>query len=290
MGNKLKQIIGIITAMVSIVLLYSLPKVVVSKSSNSEKGLSGGHQANEKAAPPKTASETVKPNSVISEADLKLIEANRKQLGDSKLTKPERIRLLDSLSSRFEKNFFYDSAAIYAEKAAEISGEDKKIISAGDAWFKVASAEANAAQRKENTEKARQWYEKVLTKNPNQATAKVKLALTWVDSENPMKGIGLLREVIAAEPDNELAIYQLGLLSIRSKQFDKAIVRFEKLLSLRTNNSQARYYLALSYMEAGRNQDAIREFSTLKNTEKDPSILASVEENLNSLKSGNPVP
>jgi Flp pilus assembly protein TadD len=100
-------------------------------------------------------------------------------------------------------------------------------------------------------------FDKIEDKDPNSVEAQGKIAMTWVNSETPMKGILKLRELADKNPTNEYLAYQLGMLSFQSGQFEKAVARFESVIKLNKENVNAFFYLAQSLKELGRKKEAM---------------------------------
>ena len=124
----------------------------------------------------------------------------------------------------------YDSAAYYAEQLAVIQPDEKNLLRAADAYYEAYTFSVDEQKTTILGEKTRSLYNKALEKNSNLLAAKANLAMTYVNTDTPMKGISLLREVIAQDPTNEPALFNLGLLSMRSNQYAKAVDRFRQIL------------------------------------------------------------
>jgi len=104
------------------------------------------------------------------------------------------------------------------------------------------------------------------------------MAMTYVNTENPMQGIALLREVLQQDPTNELALFNLGLLSMQSNQYDRAIERFRQILVNNPTSRKAQFYLGISLAEGGKRDEARQVLAQVKKGEKDPQILAAIRE------------
>jgi Flp pilus assembly protein TadD len=126
--------------------------------------------------------------------------------------------------------------------------------------------------------KTREFYQKAIDQNPGLLTAKANMAMTYVNTENPMQGILMLREVIDADPTNELALFNLGILSMRSNQYSKAADRFRQILTNNPTNTKAKFYLGLSLVELGDKEQASKVLSEVKKEEKDPVIQQAIGE------------
>ncbi len=140
-----------------------------------------------------------------------------------------------------------DSAIRYAEMIEALETDVSR--KAADIYFTAFERSPSAEQGVIYAEKARSILDQLLEKDPEDLFLKNRLAMTLVASENPMLGIGLLREIVAQDETNRQAILNLGLLSVQSGQFDRAKARFERLISLDTSDNEAKLYLAVSMIE-----------------------------------------
>jgi tetratricopeptide (TPR) repeat protein len=164
-----------------------------------------------------------------------------------------------------------DSGAYYIALAIEKEPSEKNWLKAGNAYFEAFRFAISVdAQRADSYgEKARDFYKKILDKNPENYLAKANMAMTYTVTPNPMQGIGLLREILAKDENNQLALLNLGLLSMQSGQHDKAIQRFEKLLEVNPQHIEAQYYLGQSYMNKGDKAKARELFTAISQAKAD---------------------
>ena len=172
----------------------------------------------------------------------------------------------------------FDSAAYYAGEIARIDPTERANLRAGDQYFEAygfAIAEQKAAHLGEQT---RFFYQKALAQNPGLLAAKANMAMTYVNTQTPMQGIMMLREVLQQDPTNELALFNLGMLSMRSGQYSKAIERFRQILVNDPANRRAQFYLGVSLVETNQKSEAKTVLAEVKASEKDPQILAAIKE------------
>lgn len=270
------RVIIIIVAIVLVVLIFSLPKVVVDNENET---------INEDAPKQEQAGSSVaqQGEGISSHAgkipdeiqqDINRLR-NRLAIAENQ---ENSIIFADSLAVLFKELNRLDSAAKYVE----LSTENEELI--GNAYYEAFSFAADVDKANQLAEKTRVHLKKVVEADPGNNSAKIKLAMTYVSSESPMKGITMLLEVIKEEPDNEEALFNLGILSIQSGQYSKAIERFEKLLKKHPGNIQAEFYLALSLMNNGQKAKAKTLFEKIKEKSIDEQLLAAVESYLNELK------
>lgn len=274
------RIILLVIAIALVAVFFSLPKVVVD---NENESIEKEGEPVENNTPSEGDSST-SANRMMSESHSGDIPAEVKEdierLRNSyNLAEDQENSVIfaDSLASVYRDLNRLDSAAKYVE----LSQEDNELI--GNAYYEAFSFAADAEKANRLAKKTREYLQKVLDKNPANNSAKIKLAMTYVSSENPMKGISMLLEVVEEEPNNEEALFNLGILSVQSGQYGKAIDRFEKLLSQHPDNIQAKFYLALSLMNNGEKAKAKKLFTEIKNKSNDEQLLAAVDSYLNEL-------
>jgi tetratricopeptide (TPR) repeat protein len=271
----------IVIAIVLIAVVFTLPKVVVDNENESiEKGgESVDNTASSEEGSPSSANGLMK-DSHSGNIPKEVKEDIERLRNSYKLAKNQENSVIfaDSLASVFRDLNRLDSAAKYVE----LSQEDNELI--GNAYYEAFSFAADVNKAKRLAIKTREYLQKVLDEDPSNNSAKIKLAMTYVSSDNPMKGISMLLEVVEENPDNEEALFNLGILSIQSGQYSKAIERFEKLLRQHPENIQAEFYLALSLMNNGRKEEARKLFVEIKNKSNDEQLLAAVESYLNELQ------
>ena len=271
------QIIIIITGIVSVILLFSLPKIIVK----SEKQL-----ANEK---PKILTEKE------DKPEMKAI--HKREIPDSELHDIERVRNLflsvsnkekksnfaDSLIKAYRKIHLYDSAARYSEIVSEMKPTPLNWAKTADVYMEAADF-ASDTEKPVYNEKARGYYNKILVVDPSNLEVKSKLALTYVSSENPMQGIKILREVLQEDPKNESALYNLGILSIQSRQYEKAVKRFEELLNVNPKHSTGQFYLGVAWANLGDKAKALEAFAKARKLDSDPEFRATVDSYMKDLQ------
>lgn len=262
--------------------LYTRPKVVVR---NEDKQLgavnSGGHAMQAPTTVQSGADEngTAQPaahEKPVSPAQQKRITALEAEFASANPTQKEVVG--DKLIAVFREATRYDSAAYYAEQIAIAQPNERNLLRAGDEHFEAYTFAVDEKKTAMLGQKTRELYQQALAKNPNLLSAKANMAMTYVNTDTPMKGIMLLREVLKQEPTNELALFNLGLLSMRSNQYERAIERFRQILVNNPTSRKAQFYLGVSLAEAGQKAEARQVLAQVKKQEKDPQILAAVRE------------
>jgi tetratricopeptide (TPR) repeat protein len=145
-----------------------------------------------------------------------------------------------------------DFAAYFVEKTAVANPSSDRFYKAGDRYY------YSVRFIKENTElptlyqSAMRCYQKALDLNPKNTEAKIQLAACYVDgTQDPMKGITLLREVEKTDSNNVKLQLSFAFFSAKSQQWDKAIKRFEKVLKIDPLYIEAYLHLADAYEQQG---------------------------------------
>ncbi len=248
-------------------IIFFLPKAVVNTRQTAEK------------EPEKTETELadVSSNHAADSVSLVRIESLKKDL-KSLSGKKDRTVLLEQLGEAYLKSNRYDSAGAYFEKAAYLSSDPKLIFKSGNAYFEGMAFASQPSKLDFLARKTREVLDKVPSNDPLSVDAQAKIAMTWVNSETPMKGILKMRELAEKNPENEFLAYQLGMLSFQSGQFDKAVVRFEKAAAINPGNANAWFYLAQSLQQTGKKKEALRAVERGLSLAKEEDTKASFQE------------
>jgi tetratricopeptide (TPR) repeat protein len=273
------RIIISILFLLAVVGLYWLPRGVVDNGNNNLKAEDLGK---------KNMSDSI---------SLSLVDSHNKAMSDEMIMSVKMIKdklvnadqkakilLIDSLSNLFISANQYDSAAIYYENLLSQNPDQKYMIKTADLYYEAYSFAMNRDKASYLGGKARKYYTMVLDKDTSRLDIKNKIAMTYVSSSNPMRGISMLREILETDPENEDAIFNMGLLSLQSSQYDKAVERFEQLTKINSGNLQAQFYLGLCYYELGEKDKAKKQFEYVKSIGNDPAILSTVQSYLNELE------
>jgi predicted Zn-dependent protease len=277
--NKSFAII-IVIAIGAVGALYSLPKVVVSDEKKtletSEKSQKGDANRDKgRDSQPENASTNHEKS--LSESQISEIKKLKTKYLQS-VDKTAKIKSTEALINKFVEFMKFDSAAFYAETATKLESTETNLMKTANLYFQAHTFALEDSKKSQMGENARTYYTKVLSKNPNNLLAKTNMAMTYVETANPMQGILLLREVIAQEPDYVPALYDLGMLSIKSKQFGKAVERFKEVLKIDPANSDAALKLGYCLMEANRKEEAKEILEkVLKNSKNQTEKVAAQE-------------
>ncbi len=256
-------------------LLFQLPKGNVSnKSVNSVAGGANRDAAANEAAPQETESSHATPMTAAQQKQIAGLKVNLQQAK----TEAQQVAALEKLASAFIGADKYDSAAYYAADYAEKHATLPHILRAGQLYFEAQTYAINAPKGQRLGEQARKYFEKALSIDPNNLLVKTNLAMTYVDTPTPMKGISLLREVIEQEPTFVPAIFNLGILAIKSNQFGKGQERFTQILKLEPANYKAALNLGFCLAQLDKKEEATKVLKRVLNESKDAEETKAAKE------------
>lgn len=250
-----------------IALMFQLPKGNVSTKQNAVAG-GANRDANGATDKVETAPTEETHSAPLSEKQQKEISDWKGKL-KAATTEGSQVKALDQLIKTFVDASRIDSAAFYAEQFSSKYGSLANVLKTAQLYFE---AQTYAIDRKKGArlgEKARVNFEKALSLDPNNLLVKTNMAMTYVDTPTPMKGITLLREVIEQEPTFVPALFNLGLLSIKSNQFGKGQERFTQILKLEPNNYKAALNLGFCLAQLDKKVEAEKILNRVLKDSKD---------------------
>ena len=188
--------------------------------------------------------------------------------------------------SRFWKNIGNEAlGTYYFYQFAQIDQTKDVLANAGDALVIAYKNVADSTISNNLITFALRSYEQAAQKDGRDIELQIKIADVYVQgSQEPMKGIGILRHLADSLPDNIPVSLALGRLSIQSGQYDKAKERFKKVLQLDPQNTEALYFLAITEAQLGHNDEAIRLFEMCKTLVNKEDFNKEIDEIVNSLK------
>ena len=254
-------------------LIFQLPKGNVS---NKNGQVASGEANRDASAVPEAKEEEshAVPLTVEQQKQLAQLKAN---LASAK-TEALQVGALEKLATAFIQVDKYDSAAFYAAQFADQHPGLSHVLRAGQLYFEAQTYAINAQKGQKMGEKARVYFEKALSIDPNNLLVKTNLAMTYVDTPTPMKGISLLREVIEQEPTFVPAIFNLGILAIKSNQFGKGQERFTQILKLEPNNYKAALNLGYCLAQLDKKEEAMKVLKRVVNESKDAEETKAAKE------------
>ncbi|MFD2889793.1 tetratricopeptide repeat protein [Chitinophaga cymbidii] len=176
-------------------------------------------------------------------------------------------------------------AAYYLAEAAKLENSGKSLTFAANLFLDHLSHTQDAGVRMWEANNAMELLDKAIALQPNNDTLKIKLGSLLVSNTNePMKGIAMLRDVAERNPDFLDAQLTLANFSITSGQFDKAIERMETVLKSRPDEPKALFLLAVAYQNKGEKDKAVDLLRQCRKLIKDPSLAAEIDEYIKSIQ------
>ncbi|MBL7852334.1 MAG: tetratricopeptide repeat protein [Cyclobacteriaceae bacterium] len=269
---KKTRLILILVAAGMVAILYFLPKAVVENESQLQTSGPAVDSAANAGSPHRPAPRAIR--NTINRLRARYLSEGSEQ---------KSAIFADSLIVPYQQAGLYDSAAWYAEQANAFFKTTESLLKAANASYEAYTFAVDRVKQRALAEKTRDLFNQVLVKDPDNADAKTKTAMTYMSSESPMKGIQMLREVVEANPRNELALFNLGMLAIQSGQYGRAVDWFEKLLAVNENHLQGNLLLGVAYLNQGDKKKARQQFEKVKKLDPDPSVQATVDSYLQEL-------
>ena len=104
-------------------------------------------------------------------------------------------------------------------------------------------------------------FERAISLNPDEPAHRLNLALVYTDlppSDNPMRGILMLRDLNREYPEYVPVLNALGRLALQTGQIDRAVERLEQALNNEPENPDTHCLLAQAYQASGETDKASR--------------------------------
>ena len=151
-----------------------------------------------------------------------------------------------------------DFAAYFVEQIAERSQTSLAYSKAGDRYYYAVRFTKDENEIPALYQSAMRCYQKAVDKDAKNVDAKIQLAACFVEeAKDPMKGIGMLREVEKTDSNNVKLQLTFAFFSVKSQQWDKAIKRFDKVLEIDPLYIEAYLHLADAYEQQGQTNKTI---------------------------------
>jgi len=177
------------------------------------------------------------------------------------------------------------ASAYYSEQLAIADSNETNWLDAANRYL-VSSRFTNEHQKTIVINKAIVCFEKALEINPNNIDAKISLASCYVESPQPMKGIGMLREIEKTDSNNVNLQLNFAYFSQRAGEYDRAIKRFEKVLALKPDFIEAYVHIADAYEKTGNKEKAIENLEKYVSLVDDNTIKQEIKKYINELSQG----
>lgn len=175
-------------------------------------------------------------------------------------------------------------AAYYLGQAAKLENSEKSLTFAANLFLQHLQHAPEPGIMKWEAQQAIELLDQAITLNPGNDSLKIKQALVYMNTGEPMVGVQKLRAVVAEHPDNIEAQVTLANLAITSGQYDKAIERMETLLQKHPDEAKVYFVLAEAYRSKGDVKKAVALFQKCKELLKDPELKAEIDGYIKSIQ------
>lgn len=176
--------------------------------------------------------------------------------------------------------------AWYTAESARLENSEKSLNFAAQLFLNQLTQVENEQMRHWMAEQSKDLFEKVLTVNPANDSAKVGLGATFLYGglASPMEGIGKIREVVDRDSTNVYAQMTLATASLTSGQKEKAIERLNTVLRIDPQNIQAILMLGDLYEKDGNKNQAAEAYTKAVKLIKRADVKAELEKRIAALK------
>ena len=193
---------------------------------------------------------------------------------------------LNSLVDFFNNKKLSIASCYYYQKKAEKANTAKIWYDAGNRYFYSIGFVKDKNQAQSLYQSAMNCYNQVLAKKPDYTEAKISLASCYVEgSTDPMKGIGMLKEVEKTDSSNIQVQMVLGSFAVKSGQFDKAEARYKKVIRIKPEYLEAYLFLADVYEKEGEKTKTIETLERYVELTLDKEIKEQIKKYISQLKS-----
>lgn len=197
----------------------------------------------------------------------------------------EKVAWLDSIITFWDRNMRPAVAAVFAEEKADLTGTVEDRVESGNRYLSLGEF-MEADDRAWAFGEARDAFEKVLEKQPDNTEAKINLGICIVETnpQNPMEGIAIIREIVEKDSTNTRAILQLGHFSVLSGQFSNAIRRYEQALRVDSTLTEAYFFIGDTYAKMGDMENAELYLNKYKDTQTIEEVKVQIDAYIQELK------
>jgi tetratricopeptide (TPR) repeat protein len=266
--KQIALIVGVV--IVFVLLLFANTKLPSNKVEAEE-------ESNSNMALDNYLSKSIDALSTSAKNQVKALQKEAEDSGNKQQSFLKLVHLLDSLRQPV-------AAALYSKQLAEQVSNEATLFEAANRIYN-ATRFVNQEIKAAFFEQAITLYQKTLELNANNTEAKISLAACYVEgSPDPMKGIGMLREIEKTDSNNVNLQMNFAFFSEKSGQWDKAIARFEKVLRIKPDFIEAYLHLADAYVNKGDKTKAIEALEKYKSLIDDTAIKTEISNYIDQLK------
>lgn len=168
--------------------------------------------------------------------------------------------------------------AYYMGEAAKLENSEKSLTFAANLFLADVQEAKSQELAKWEAQQAIDLLDKAIAINPDNDSLQISQALAYMNTGEPMAGVGKLRAIVEKHPDNLDAQVTLANLAITSGQYDKAIDRLEGVLKTHPDDVKSLFVLAEAYKGLGNKEKAVQLFQRCKTLVKDPALIKEIDD------------
>jgi tetratricopeptide (TPR) repeat protein len=175
------------------------------------------------------------------------------------LPNSEKTALLKELAGHWYELGYPSISGAYAEQIGEVEGTAAAWSIAGSTYYSGIEKESSEKSRQFSRDGAIRCFEKAVSLEPENPDHHLNLSLTYTaapPSDNPMKGVLMLRSLTERFPQHSPVYTQLGRLAIQTGQYDRAAERLQQAIDLDPENIRAICLLADTWDKLGNTERA----------------------------------
>lgn len=179
-----------------------------------------------------------------------------------------------------------DIASVFAARYAERKNTSREWDFSGERFYASLGFVKDQKELPVLFACAVQCFENALQIDSTNTNAKINLAASLVEgSQDPMKGISMLREIEKTDSNNLKLQLNFGFFSMRSQQWDKAERRFRKVIQLDSNYVEGYLHLAQALEANGKKEECISMLETFIRKTDNETMKATIRNYVAQLKS-----
>jgi tetratricopeptide (TPR) repeat protein len=181
----------------------------------------------------------------LSLEEMKTLEAMQAATKDSAVV--SKIESTKAYASKWYELGYPVISAYYAEEVAKVDKSADSWAIAGTSYILGLKSSEQEKEKEFAFNRAITAFENAISLEPENVNHQINLSLVYVEkplSDNPMKGILMLRDLNKKYPENASVMVQLARLAIKTGQWDRAQERLEQALKIDGNNRQANCLMA----------------------------------------------
>jgi tetratricopeptide (TPR) repeat protein len=181
----------------------------------------------------------------------------------------------------------FEPYAYYTAEAAKLENSEKSLTFAAHLFLNSLKTEREPAMQTWLASNAKVLFEKALQLNPANDSSRIGLGACYIFgniSDNPMEGIGPIRQIAEKDPNNMFAQFVLGLGGIKSGQYDKAAERLSLVVQKQPDNLEAAINLAEAYDRKGDKANAVKWYNYVKDKIPNEEVQKELDQRIKALQ------